>query len=70
MDKPKRKQCRKYETAEERKKGIQEAQKRYGKKTWTCEICDITMTRKNKTNHLRTIKHQRKACPTCSESED
>jgi len=70
MDKPKRKQYSKYDNEEDRQKAYQEAQKRYGKKTWTCEICNKTMTRKNKTNHLRSIKHKLKECPTCSESED
>ena len=69
-DKPKHKQGARYQNDEERRKGYDEAQKRQGKKQWTCEICNKTMTQKNKTNHLRTTAHQRKACPTCSESED
>ena len=68
--KPKRRQYTKYVNEEDRKKAYQEAQKRYGEKKWTCDICNTTMGIKNKTNHLRSIKHQRKECPTCSETED
>ena len=28
-------------------------------KMWTCGICNITCTNKNRTNHLRTDKHKK-----------
>ena len=70
MDKPKHKQGKRYVNDEERRKGYIAAQKRHSEKPWTCEFCNMTMRKSNKVNHERTIKHQKKACPTCSDSED
>ena len=35
-----------------------QTKKVYKSKMWTCEVCNIPCTMKNKTNHLRTDKHK------------
>ena len=69
MDSQRHKQGVRYVNDEDRRKGYIAAQKRHSEKPWTCEICNKTMRRSNKVNHERTKAHQRKACPTCSDSE-
>ena len=34
--------------------------KKYPVKMWKCEVCDVNMTIYNKSNHLKSIKHQNK----------
>ena len=70
MDKSKRKQYEFYTNEEDRRAGLLESKRKYGNKKWTCEICNTTVLRGNKTQHLNSQKHMRKECPTCSESED
>ena len=69
-DKPKHKQGVMYHNQEDRRAGLLEAKRRYGNKSWTCEICHVTILRGCKTRHLNSQKHKRKECPTCSENED
>ena len=38
-----------------------ESIKRCYQTSWTCDICKVTVTSKNKTQHLRTDKHKNKA---------
>jgi ribosomal protein L37AE/L43A len=47
-----------YETEEERRKGFLAALTRYSSKPWTCETCNITIRRGNKTKHLRSNHHK------------
>jgi len=47
----------KYSTDEERRKAYLEAQKRQAYKRWTCDRCNITILKGNKTNHLKSKKH-------------
>ena len=70
MDRLRHKQGEMYDNEEDRRNGLLVAKRRYGNKKWTCEICNTTVLRGNKTQHLRSQKHIRKECPTCSESED
>jgi rubrerythrin len=70
MDKPAKRQYREHCNEEDRQNALRESKRKYGKKKWTCEICNITILRGNKTHHLKSQKHMRKECPTCSESED
>ena len=70
MDQSTRKQYEFYTNEEDRINGVRESKRKYGNKKWTCEICNITILRGNKTHHLKSQKHIRKECPTCSESED
>jgi rubrerythrin len=69
MDKPRHKQGEIYANDEDRRNGLLEAKRRYGNKSWHCEICDISILRGDKSRHLKSRKHQRKQCPTCSESD-
>ena len=48
---------RKYATDEERRKAYKEQQNNYSKKKWFCEICNHSLTKGNKTKHLRSTKH-------------
>ena len=70
MTKPTRKQYVEYDNEEDRRNAQLESKRKYGNKSWHCEICNITILRGNKTNHLKSQKHIRKECPTCSENED
>ena len=70
MDTPRHRQGEMYDNENDRRNANLESKRRYGNKKWTCEICNITVLRGNKTHHLKSQKHMRKECPTCSESED
>ena len=56
---PTHKQGVKYETEEERRNGLLKAFLRYSSKPWTCEVCNRTIWKGNKTKHLKTNVHKR-----------
>jgi ribosomal protein L37AE/L43A len=60
MENPIRRQYRKYTNAEERRKGLLEAFLRYATKPWRCDICGKTILKGNKSNHLKSKKHNQK----------
>jgi ribosomal protein L37AE/L43A len=58
MENPIRRQYTKYTNEEDRRKGLLEAFLRYSTKPWTCDICDKTILKGNKSNHLKSKKHK------------
>jgi ribosomal protein L37AE/L43A len=60
MENPIRRQYTKYTNEEDRRKGLLEAFLRYSTKPWTCDICDKTILKGNKSNHLKSKKHYQK----------
>ena len=70
MDKPKRKHYVEYDNEEDRRNALLESKRKYANKKWKCEICNVTILRGDKSRHLKSQKHIRNECPTCSESED
>ena len=70
MDKSKRKQYEFYTNEEDRINSLRKSKLKYSKKPWFCETCEVTVLRGHKSRHLKSQKHMRKECPTCSESED
>ena len=60
-----------YKTKEESHRGYLNAQAKYARQRWRCDICDCEINLGNKTNHLKSNKHQTnrdigKECPTCT----
>ena len=47
----------KYNTDEDRREGYLEAQRRSAAKIWNCEYCNLSISKGNKTNHLKSKKH-------------
>ena len=70
MDKSKRKQYEFYTNEEDRVNALRKSKLKYSKKPWFCETCEVTILRGHKSRHLKSNKHIKNACPTCSESED
>ena len=70
MDKPKRKQYEFYKNEEDRINARRKAKLMYSKKPWFCETCNITILVGHKSKHLKSNKHARNGCPTCSEDEE
>jgi transposase len=70
MDAPRHKQGEMYDNETDRRNANLESKRRYAYKKWLCETCNVTVLRGNKPRHLKSQKHMRKECPTCSESED
>jgi len=63
----------KYDNEEDRRQGYLAKHRRYNVKRiikkWHCESCNKSLNLKSKTPHLKSKKHQRNDCQTCSESE-
>jgi prophage antirepressor-like protein len=60
----------KYQTDEERIEGRRERQRKYTEKDWYCDVCDCTIGLGNKTNHLKSKKHLKCECNTCSSTSE
>jgi len=56
---PVRRQYTKYETDEDRRKGLLAAFLRYSSKPWTCDICNKTILKGNKSKHLKSKNHDK-----------
>ena len=69
MDIPKRKQYEFYNNEEDRIAARKKSKLKYSNKPWHCTICNVALTLGHKSRHLKSQKHMRKECPTCSESE-
>ena len=61
MENPIRRQYTKYTNEEHRRKGLLEAFLKYSTKPWTCGICDKTFLKGNKSDYLKSKKHNLKA---------
>jgi ribosomal protein L37AE/L43A len=48
----------KYETDEDRRKAYMEAQRRFAAKVWKCDVCNTSIRRGNKINHLNSKQHK------------
>src|SRR6266536_290381 len=63
----------KYDNEDDRRRGYLAKHRRYSVKRiikkWHCESCNKTLNLKSKKTHLKSKKHQRNDCHTCSESE-
>jgi len=56
---PVSRQYTKYETDEDRRKGLLAAFLRYSSKPWTCDICSKTILKGNKSKHLKSKNHDK-----------
>ena len=64
----------KYHNDEDRIKAYKEQQNNYGKKKWSCTVCECEIINGSKTKHLKSKKHQknldkRRDSSTSSESD-
>ena len=57
MENPIRRQYTKYTNEEDRRKSLLQAFLRYSSKPWTCEVCNTTIWKGNKTKHLKSKRH-------------